>query len=47
VEDGGWWWEEVRCGEVASVKPFYTPEAGAAVNLGAGAADGGAESITP
>jgi hypothetical protein len=36
---GGWqmMMGEVRCGEVASVKLFYSPGVGATVNLGTGA----------
>jgi hypothetical protein len=36
---------EVRCGEVASVKLFYSPGVGATVNLGTGAASGDTESV--
>jgi hypothetical protein len=43
VENGRWWWEEVWCGLVGFVKPFYTHGVGAMVNLGIGAADGGGE----
>jgi hypothetical protein len=43
MADGGG--GKMQCGEVASVKTFYSPRVDAAVNLGIGAAGGGAESM--
>jgi hypothetical protein len=43
MADGGG--GKVQCGEVASVKLFYSPGVDIAMNLGTGAAGGGAESM--